>query len=70
MTVSYFEQVQGAANFFWKEDEVERKLQDRMDHALDGVLAQAHVLGSSLRDGALTLAVRRIAEALVARGSI
>ena len=68
VTVSYFEWVQGLMNFFWKEADVHARLQEVMDTAFDAVHEQSKRLKVSMRQGALALAVSRVADAFQKRG--
>lgn len=66
--VSYFEWVQDLQNFFWEEDEVNKKLERIMVHSF------AHVEGTrkqhkvDMRTAALIIGVKRVAEATITRG--
>ena len=42
VTVSYFEQVQNNANYYWSREEVQTKLKSKMETALAGVLRSAN----------------------------
>ncbi len=68
VTVSYFEWVQDRQGFFWRESEVNQRLQDVMDRSFDQVveLREAHKVTS--RTAAYMLAIRRVASALRLRG--
>lgn len=68
VTVSYFEQVQDAANDFWTEDMVNEKLKLRMQTALEMVWAAQEEYNTTVRKGAYILALKRVAEAMQARG--
>lgn len=68
MTVSYFEQVQNNANYFWSATEVETRLQDKMKDALSGILEITDNTPVSLRTAAYIIALRRIMEAMRVRG--
>ena len=68
VTVSYFEQVQNAANFFWTEAEVDDKLKERMQAACAAVWSARETYNTTLRRGAYVLALQRVAEAMIARG--
>jgi glutamate dehydrogenase/leucine dehydrogenase len=68
VTVSYFEQVQNAQNYFWPEAEVLTKLEEKMVTAFEAVWAEKERYNTSVRIGAYALAVRRVAEAMRARG--
>ncbi len=68
VVVSYFEWVQAQQAYWWTEAEIEQKLADRMAHAYAQVSEMARREHVSLRDGALLLSVRRVAEAHQIRG--
>lgn len=66
--VSYFEWVQANQAYWWTEREIEDRLEHRMVTAHRAVAAVAHAESISLRDAALTIGVRRVAEAHQIRG--
>ncbi len=68
VTVSYFEWVQGWQHFFWKREEVARKLEETMVGSFDDVVAQHESTGLDMRMSAYTLAIGRVAEAFEMRG--
>ncbi len=68
VTVSYFEQVQNAYNFYWSLDKVQRLLDERMTKAFHDVWAMRQQEGVHLRLAAYLVAVRRVAEACKMRG--
>ena len=68
VTVSYFEQVQNNANYFWSRAEVQEKLKLKMETALAGVLKSAKANTVMLRTGAYIVALERILEAMKVRG--
>ena len=68
VTVSYFEQVQNNANYFWSREEVQAKLKLKMETALAGVLHSAEEHHVMLRTGAYVVAMERILEAMKVRG--
>jgi len=68
VTVSYFEQVQNAYNYYWSLDEIHRQLDRRMTEALDRLWAKARDRGVSLREAAYLLAVERVLSACKVRG--
>ncbi len=68
VVVSYFEWVQAQQAYWWTEAEIEQRLEERMLHAYDAVSDVARREKISLRDAALTLSVRRVAEAHKIRG--
>lgn len=68
VTVSYFEQVQNAYNFYWPLEEVHQRLDQKMTAAFHAVhdMAQKHKVNN--RMGAYLVAVARVAEAVRLRG--
>jgi len=66
--VSYFEWVQDVQAFFWSEDEVNRQLQAVMENAFYQVLEMSQRQKVDLRDAAYMLAIKRVADAMQARG--
>ena len=68
VVVSYFEWVQGVQAFFWSEDEVNHQLQRVMDSAFGEVLEMSQREKVDMRDAAYMLAIKRIADAMEARG--
>ena len=49
VTVSYFEQVQNNANYYWEADEVRTKLENKMRHAAKSVFQTSKEHNVSLR---------------------
>jgi len=68
VVVSYFEWVQGLQEYFWKEEEVNKRLDDIVTRAFEETIATRKQHGTSMRMAAYGLAVRRVAEATVTRG--
>ena len=68
VVVSYFEWVQGTQAYWWTEREIEERLEHRMLTAYAAVAQTARADGLNLRDAALTIGVRRVAEAHQIRG--
>jgi glutamate dehydrogenase (NAD(P)+) len=68
VTVSYFEWVQGLQQFFWSEEEVNRKLIDLMQSAYQSVAHLAKEKGVTLRTAALMRGIGRVKEAKHVRG--
>ncbi|MFI5127894.1 MAG: Glu/Leu/Phe/Val dehydrogenase [Candidatus Acidiferrales bacterium] len=68
VTVSYFEWVQDRQGFFWREREVNERLQDVMDRSFDDVVRYAEKHGVNNRIAAYMLAIDRVAIALKHRG--
>jgi glutamate dehydrogenase (NAD(P)+) len=68
VTVSYFEQVQNAYDYYWEEDEVHEKLDKKMTSAFHAVHKAADKYGVHNRMGAYIVSVARVAEAMMLRG--
>ena len=68
VTVSYFEWVQDRQGFFWRESEVNERLQDVMDRSFDDVVRYAEAHHVNNRIAAYMLAIDRVARALKLRG--
>jgi len=68
VVVSYFEWVQGLQEYFWKEAEVNAKLNDIITRAFNETWATMESRGVSMRLAAYGLAVQRVAEATTTRG--
>jgi glutamate dehydrogenase (NAD(P)+) len=68
VTVSYFEWVQDRQGFFWRESEVNERLQDVMDHSFEQVVRYAETHGVNNRIAAYIVAIDRVARALKLRG--
>ncbi len=68
VVVSYFEWVQGLQEYFWKEDEVNARLNSIITRAFDETWATYEERKTSMRMAAYGLAVQRVAEATVTRG--
>ena len=68
VVVSYFEWVQGTQCFFWREDEVNNRLQEVMDNAFHEVLEVSQREKVTMRDAAYMTAIDRIARAIQIRG--
>ena len=63
VVVSYFEWVQGLQEYFWKEDEVNARLNEIVTRAFDETWATYEERKTSMRMAAYGLAVQRVAEA-------
>ncbi|MCF6411782.1 Glu/Leu/Phe/Val dehydrogenase [Alkalihalobacillus sp. EGI L200015] len=70
VTVSYFEWVQNAMHYAWKEDEVLEKLEDKMTTAFKVVYDMKEAKQVRMREAAYLLGVGRLAQAMKARGWI
>ena len=68
VVVTYFEWVQGLQEYFWKEHEVNHRLQEIVGRAFSETWALREQRGTSLRLAAYGLAVLRVAEAATTRG--
>jgi glutamate dehydrogenase (NAD(P)+) len=68
VTVSYFEWVQDRQGFFWRENEVNNRLKDVMEHSFDEVVQVRETHKVNNRTAAYMLAIRRVASALRLRG--
>jgi len=68
VTVSYFEQVQGAYNFFWDLKEIHERLDQKMTNAFDGVYEMSQREKINMRQAAYLVSVARVAEACRVRG--
>jgi glutamate dehydrogenase (NAD(P)+) len=68
VTVSYFEQVQNAYNFYWPLDEVHRRLDEKMTRAFQGVYQMYQREKVNMRQAAYLVSVARVAEACKLRG--
>jgi glutamate dehydrogenase (NAD(P)+) len=68
VVVSYFEWVQGLQEYFWKEDEVNERLNEIVTRAFDETWATREEQSISMRTAAYGVAVQRVAEATVTRG--
>ncbi|MGM0381182.1 MAG: Glu/Leu/Phe/Val family dehydrogenase [bacterium] len=70
VTVSYFEQVQGASNYYWSEREVHHRLKDRMKEAYRSVAEMAEKKEVNNRVAAYLVAIKRVYKALKMRGEV
>jgi len=68
VTVSYFEWVQDRQGMYWRESEVNARLQEIMDHAFDEVVRYSEGHGVNNRVAAYMLAIDRVAFVLKLRG--
>ncbi len=68
VTVSYFEWVQNRIGYFWSEEEVNRRLEEKMVAAFHDVLRTSKENRTSLRIGAFMLAITRVIEVVHLRG--
>ena len=68
VVVSYFEWVQGLQEYFWKEDEVNVRLNEIVTRAFEETWLTKVERNLSMRIAAYGLAVQRVAEATITRG--
>jgi glutamate dehydrogenase (NAD(P)+) len=68
VTVSYFEWVQDLQSLFWKEIEVNKRLEEIMIRSFQEVLQTSEQYKSDMRTAAYILAVERVGEATKLRG--
>jgi glutamate dehydrogenase (NAD(P)+) len=68
VVVSYFEWVQGLQEYFWKEYEVNAKLNDIVVRAFEETWSTRERFSTSMRMAAYGLAVQRVSEATTTRG--
>jgi glutamate dehydrogenase (NAD(P)+) len=68
VTVSYFEQVQNAYDYYWKEDVVHERLDEKMTVAFHSVDEVAKKYKINNRKAAYVVSVQRVAEACQLRG--
>ena len=68
VVVSYFEWVQDLQNFFWTEDEINKKLRDILVKAFHEVLTMSQKHRVDMRLAALMIGIERVARAMLWRG--
>ncbi|HEX2288165.1 MAG TPA: Glu/Leu/Phe/Val dehydrogenase [Gaiellaceae bacterium] len=68
VVVSYFEWVQGLQEYFWKEHEVNARLNDITSRAFHETWSTYETKSTTMRIAAYGLAVQRVAEATMTRG--
>ena len=68
VVVSYFEWVQDLQNFFWTEEEVNKKLRDILVKAFDEVFHMSKKHAVDMRMAALMIGIDRVARAMLWRG--
>jgi glutamate dehydrogenase (NAD(P)+) len=68
VTVSYFEWVQNRIGYYWSEEEVNRRLEEKMVAAFRDVLTVAQDNKTTMRIGAFMLAITRVVEVAQLRG--
>lgn len=68
--VSYFEWIQNISGYYWPEERVREKLEEKMKNAFNTVHSICHKENCNIREASYRKAIGRIAEALRARTSI
>jgi glutamate dehydrogenase (NAD(P)+) len=68
VTVSYFEWVQDRMGFFWRESEVNERLEEMMVQSFEDVRSMAAAHGVSYRIAAYMVAIQRVANDMQIRG--
>ncbi len=68
VTVSYFEWVQNRMGYYWLEDEVNRRLEEKMVEAFRTVLAKSVENGVTMRVAAFMVAIERVVKVITMRG--
>ena len=68
VTVSYFEQVQNAQNYYWELEDVQKRLDQKMTNAFKAVYEMSVEKKTSLREAAYLVAIKRVADAMKLRG--
>ncbi len=68
VTVSYFEWVQDRQGYFWRESEVNERLEHIMVDSFNDVARMADLHKVSLRVAAFMLAIKRVVDAITLRG--
>ncbi|GAB4345293.1 MAG: glutamate dehydrogenase [Desulfobulbaceae bacterium] len=69
VTASYFEWVQNRGGLYWEEEEVNRRLEQKMNREADTIFDLAAEKGVSLRTAAYLIGVQRIAGAITEQGT-
>ncbi len=70
VTVSYFEMVQNFYMYYWDEETVYKRLDEKMTNAYYSVLNTSREYNIDMRQAAYVIAVKRVAEAMQLRGWI
>ena len=68
VTVSYFEMVQNSYMYNWDEEEIHKRLDEKMKTAYHSVLSTSKKYGINMRKAAYVVAVERVVEAMKCRG--
>jgi glutamate dehydrogenase (NAD(P)+) len=69
VTVSYFEWVQNRQEFYWTAEQVDKELHRIMTGAFAEVAGTAKKHQCTLREAAYRIAIERVAEAMIRRGT-
>jgi glutamate dehydrogenase (NADP+) len=69
VTVSYFEWVQNRCGYYWGLEEVNQRLQEKMTRETELIWAISRELSCSMRTAAYVHALKRLAEAIEAKGT-
>jgi glutamate dehydrogenase/leucine dehydrogenase len=70
VTVSYFEWVQNLHGYRWTKEKVYKELKEIMDNSFNEILKTKKEKNISFRQAAYVLAVKRIIDAMMARGKV
>jgi glutamate dehydrogenase len=70
VTVSYFEWVQNLMNYYWPEEEIKRKLEEKMVDAYHNVYRMHQQKKVDMRTAAYMVSIARVVKAMAARGWI
>ena len=68
VTVSYFEWVQNRIGYYWSEEEVNKRLEEKMEMSFRDVWAMKEEYNTTLRIAAYILAIKRVIEVVSLRG--
>lgn len=68
VTVSYFEWVQNLQNYYWSFDEVQQKQEASMVKAFNDIVSIMEQYKIDMRTGAYVMSIKRVADAMKARG--
>ena len=68
MTVSYFEWVQDRMGYFWKESEVNERLQEQLITSFHDIRKIAETRGVPYRTAAYMVAIERVVASMKMRG--
>ncbi|WP_242517756.1 Glu/Leu/Phe/Val dehydrogenase [Halobacillus sp. GSS1] len=70
VTVSYFEWVQNNMNYYWKVDEINKQLEEKMLTGFEKVIQMKEEKGCRMRDAAYMVGISHLVKAMDARGWI